>query len=76
MNYRAAIKRELRNAGQVLSRPELFPDSLVELSHKCIESAERQNIYLTTAPFKRTCAAYEASDNIISFHKVTRLLEQ
>jgi len=71
VNYRAAIKRELRKAGRVLSRPELFPDSLVKLSHKCIESAERQNIYLSSAPFKRTCAAYEASDNIIPFHKVT-----
>jgi len=71
VNYRAAIKRELRNAGQVLSRPELFPDSLVELSHKCIESAERQNIYLTTAPFKQATAAYEGSTNVIPFHKVT-----
>jgi len=71
VNYRTTIKRELRNAGRVLTRPELFPDSLVELSHKCVESAERQNIYLTAAPFKRTCAAYEVSDNIIPFHKVT-----
>jgi len=71
MSNRTAIKRELRNAGRVLSRPELFPDSLVELSHKCIQSAERQNIYLTAVPFKRTCAAYEASNNVIPFYKVT-----
>ena len=71
MNPRSAIKRELRNASRILNRQELFSDSLIQLAEECIKSAERHGIYPTAVPFKRTCAAYEALDNVIHFHKVT-----
>jgi hypothetical protein len=60
-NDAVAIRRELRNAKRILSNPNKFSASLLELAWKAKESAEKfHGIYLHQKLFQETCVAYGA----------------